>query len=98
MSEFYQKEANIVLDELGTSPEEGLTPERAAQLIEEYGPNELVETAKKSPWLILWEQMTSIMVVILIIAAVISLFYGEELDALKAVLDRLAEVTAEEQR
>jgi Ca2+-transporting ATPase len=82
VSEFYQSEANTVLDEMGTSLEKGLSPQRAELLLEEYGYNELVETARKSPWRILWEQMTSIMVVILIIAAVISLFVGEELDAI----------------
>ncbi|NIT54506.1 MAG: hypothetical protein GWO41_17600, partial [candidate division Zixibacteria bacterium] len=41
-----------------------------------------VETGRKSPVRILWEQMTSIMVVILIIAALISLVLGEFLDAI----------------
>lgn len=82
MNEFYQTEANIVMDELGTSLEEGLSPERAVQLLEEHGYNELVETARKSPWRILWEQMTSIMVVILIVAALISIGLEEYLDAI----------------
>ena len=50
--------------------------------LEEYGPNELVDRGIKSPWKILWEQLTGIMVVILIISAVISIFLHEYMDAI----------------
>ncbi len=46
------------------------------------GPNELVERGIKSPWAILLEQFTGIMVVILIISAVVSVILGETIDAL----------------
>ena len=58
--------------EQGTDLEKGLTQEEAARRLEKYGPNELIERGVKSPWKILWEQLTGIMVLILIIAAVIS--------------------------
>ena len=82
MNEFYQVEAGKVIQELETDVEQGLSSQAAAQRLEQYGLNELVETGKKSPWRIIWEQMTSIMVVILIIAAVISLLLGEYLDVI----------------
>ena len=82
MSEFYQVEAGVVIQTLETNTEQGLTNQVAADRLEEYGYNELVETGKKNPWRIIWEQMTSIMVVILVIAAVISLFLGEYLDVI----------------
>ena len=82
MSEFYQVEADKVLGELETNAEQGLSRQVAANRLEQYGFNELVETGKKSPWRIIWEQLTSIMVVILIIAAVISLVLGEYLDVI----------------
>ena len=67
--------------ELGTDLEKGLSQEEAARRLEQYGPNELVERGVKSPWKILWEQLTGIMVVILIISAVISFALGEYTDA-----------------
>lgn len=82
MSEFYQVEAEKVIDELETNLSKGLSNQEVAKRLEQYGANELVETGKKSPWRILWEQMTSIMVIILIIAALISLGLGEFLDAI----------------
>jgi Ca2+-transporting ATPase len=82
VSEFYQVDAHKVIHELNTDHEAGLSNQEAARRLEQYGSNELVETGKKSPWRILWEQMTSIMVVILIVAAIISLVLGEYLDAI----------------
>ena len=82
MSEFYQVEAGKVIQQLKTSEKQGLSAQAAAERLEEFGFNELVETGRKSPWRIVWEQMTSIMVVILIVAAVISLVLGEYLDVI----------------
>jgi Ca2+-transporting ATPase len=48
----------------------------------EHGPNELVERGLKSPWRILWEQLTGLMVVILIVAAVVSGALGDWKDAI----------------
>ncbi|UCF28631.1 MAG: HAD-IC family P-type ATPase, partial [Chloroflexota bacterium] len=82
MREFYQVESSKVVDEIKSNVDQGLSNEEASHRLEHYGFNELVETGRKSPWRILWEQMTSIMVVILIIAALISLVLGEYLDAI----------------
>ena len=67
--------------ELGTNLEEGLPLEEAARRLEQYGPNELIERGVTSPWKILWEQLTGIMVIILIISAVISFLLDEYTDA-----------------
>jgi Ca2+-transporting ATPase len=74
--------ASQVLETLGTRPETGLSQAEAARRLAEYGPNELIERGLKSPWRILWEQLTAIMVVILIIAAVVSLALGDYKDAI----------------
>ena len=68
--------------ELGTDLEKGLSQEEAARRLEQYGPNELIERGVTSPWKILWEQLTGIMVIILIISAVISFALGEYTDAI----------------
>ncbi len=82
MNEFYQIEAERILQELETDKDQGLSGQVVQARLDKYGFNELVETGKKSPWRIIWEQLTSIMVVILIVAAVISLVLGEYLDVI----------------
>ncbi len=81
MSDWYQLETDEVLEALQTDPVNGLTTAEAAIRLEKYGPNELVEEGAKSPWLILWDQIRELMVVILIVAAVVSILLGEYSDA-----------------
>jgi Ca2+-transporting ATPase len=69
-------------NELQTNLARGLAGEIASTRFEEFGPNELVEKGLKSPWKILWEQLTGIMVVILIVSALISLLFEEYTDAI----------------
>jgi Ca2+-transporting ATPase len=60
----------------------GLTDAEARARLARYGPNELVDRGAKSPWRILWEQFTATMVLILIVAAVVSLLVGDLKDAI----------------
>lgn len=71
-----------VLSRLGTEPDSGLTSEEAQRRIEQYGPNELLERGLKNPWRILWEQLTGLMVLILIGAAAVSVALGDYTDAI----------------
>lgn len=82
MPNWYQLDPQEALTELNTDIESGLSSDEAARRLEQYGPNELIERGAKSPWLILWEQFTGIMIVILIIAAGISVLLGEYTDAI----------------
>lgn len=76
----YQSDVAEVLKELQSSAE-GLSPGEAADRLARNGPNQLVERGSKSPWLILWEQLTAVMMIILIVAAVISAVVGDVKDA-----------------
>lgn len=69
------------LEQLG-SAEHGLTQKAIDEKRTVFGFNELIERGIKSPWAILWEQMTAIMVIILIIAAIISAALGDYKDAI----------------
>lgn len=60
-----------VLATLETS-NEGISDEEAAKRLAEYGPNELMEEGGTKWYHILWEQFTSILVVVLIISAAVS--------------------------
>ncbi|MGD9092292.1 MAG: cation-translocating P-type ATPase [Anaerolineales bacterium] len=81
MSEWYQTSKEDVLSKLMTDFEKGLSWTDAQRRIIENGPNELIDRGTKNTWLILWEQLTAFMVIILIVAAVISALIGDYKDA-----------------
>nr|WP_275891318.1 cation-translocating P-type ATPase [Ruminococcus sp. OA3] len=72
---WYQKKQDQVLKELGVSCE-GLTAEKASEILREKGENVLLEGKKKSAIQVFFEQFKDLLVVILIAAAVISMFSG----------------------
>ncbi len=82
MSEWYQITKEDTLINLQANAEQGLSQDEAQRRLIEHGPNELVDRGMKSPWLIIWEQIIAVMVVILIIAAVISALLGDYKDAI----------------
>ena len=69
--DWHSTEIDGVLSALETS-REGISDEEAAKRLQEYGPNELKEEAKKQWYHLLWEQFTSILVVVLVISAAVS--------------------------
>jgi len=73
-------EVDAVLERLGSSPQ-GLDDSRAAYLLQSVGPNELTDSGSKSPWAIVREQLTAVMVLILLGAAALSLALGKLLEA-----------------
>lgn len=60
----------------------GLSSEEVEKRLKQFGLNELEERGGKNPFLILWEQFTSTMVLILIAAAVVSGFLGKPLETI----------------
>ncbi|MFC1897691.1 cation-translocating P-type ATPase [Chloroflexota bacterium] len=60
----------------------GLSQEEAQRRLAQFGPNELVETGKTSPWAIFFSQFKSFLIIILLIAIVLSAVLGEVLDAI----------------
>ncbi len=86
MDEWYQIGTAEVVDRLESNELTGLTGGEADRRLAEFGPNELIERGVKSPWLILWQQITAIMVLILIAAAVVSLILDEWEDAIVIII------------
>jgi Ca2+-transporting ATPase len=64
-----------------SSSNDGLDDAEAQRRLVQYGRNELVEKGAKSPLHLLWEQLTAVMVLILIGAAALSLALGKFLEA-----------------
>ena len=79
---WHTSEVAEVLRALGTDAASGLSNEEAARRLEEQGTNELEDRGTRSPWAILWEQFTSIMIVILIVAALVSALLGDYEDSI----------------
>ncbi|MDZ4159179.1 MAG: HAD-IC family P-type ATPase, partial [Anaerolineaceae bacterium] len=80
--EWYQQSVEEVLKNQAGDATRGLTAEQVQERREKFGLNELMERGLKSPWKILWEQLTGLMTVILILSAVISALLGEYTDTI----------------
>ena len=76
MQDFYRLTTEDVLNALNVS-DQGLTSSDVTIRKEKYGPNELLETAKKGALQIFFDQFKDLLVLILLAAAVISAFLGK---------------------
>ncbi len=81
-SDWHTLEAEVVLTQLETDRQYGLDATVAAERLEKDGANELIEAGIKSPWRILLEQFTGTMVMVLIVAAGVSIALGEIQDSI----------------
>ncbi|RDV13548.1 cation-translocating P-type ATPase [Pontibacter diazotrophicus] len=80
MNNWYTKTKDEVLAELNSSVN-GISDADAGERLKKYGPNSLEEKRQKSPLKMLFQQFTETMVVILIAAALLSLFLGKYTEA-----------------
>lgn len=76
MKQYYNQTGGEVLKELSAT-EGGLTSQQAEERIARYGKNEIQEGGKKSVLRVFLEQFADFLVIILIAAAVISMFLGD---------------------
>ena len=81
MSNYYNKSVADVESALGTSISQGLTKAEATARLEKYGPNELSDQENRGILQILWEQFSSPLVVLLVVAGGVSFFLEEYKDA-----------------
>ena len=81
MNNWYQQNTDEVVQQLGTDLDSGLTEAEVAARLEQYGPNQLIEQGGRSKWEILREQLSGIMVIILVVAAIVSVILGDYTDA-----------------
>ncbi|MHB8806494.1 MAG: cation-translocating P-type ATPase [Anaerolineaceae bacterium] len=70
-----------VLDRLQSPLEKGLSTQEAIARKEKYGPNELQEGKKRTFWNMVFDQLNNFVIIMLVVAAVISAFLGEIVDA-----------------
>lgn len=72
MGNYYNKQVQDLVTELGTNEQSGLTSAEVRRRIEQYGYNQLESKSKKSIVRMFFEQFRSFMIIILLIAAAIS--------------------------
>ena len=65
-----------------THLERGLTRQEAAERLGTFGPNELTERPRPGFFALLWDQFNNYLVIILIVAALVSLALGEYVDSI----------------
>ena len=66
---------------LNSSGERGLSDEEVLSRLSVYGPNEIQEAKREPSWKLLLDQFKETLILILIAAAVISIFIGEAVDS-----------------
>ena len=71
-----------VLRALDVAGDRGLTASEAGQRRQRFGPNRLRQTAVRHAWRILVDQLTTWMVVLLVLAAALSFAFGQPTEAL----------------
>ena len=77
----WQAPPNRVLDALESAPE-GLDNDEAQRRLDEYGPNRLREIEHRSVLEILWEQLKSLVVLLLVVAMGVSFLFGQTIEGL----------------
>lgn len=79
---WYKYDKNEVLELLNSDMKEGLKESEVRLRSEKYGANELKEEARKGILSRILDQFSDILVIILIVAAIVSIFLGEQRDAM----------------
>jgi Ca2+-transporting ATPase len=78
---WYLAEKQAALSAFQSDERNGLASTEAEARLARHGPNELLEKGGRTPLRIVWEQLTATMVLILISAAIVALFLGDDKNA-----------------
>jgi Ca2+-transporting ATPase len=86
VQECYCRPVDELVSELETHIEHGLTQAEAEARLHNLGPNELEERPRPGFFRMLLDQFNNFLVIILIIAAIVSLLLGEYIDAIAIIV------------
>ncbi len=78
---WYALDPGATVRYLNSSVEHGLSSQEAERRLHEYGPNQLAESKPPTFWQLLWEQLNSFVIIMLMVAAVISAALGDFIEA-----------------
>jgi len=82
MNNWHTLNIQEALHALNANPQSGLSSAEAQQRLQTNGANELMESGGRSPFQILWEQLTASMVLILLGAALVAALLGDSKNAI----------------
>ncbi|RPH56160.1 MAG: ATPase, partial [Chloroflexi bacterium] len=82
MMNWHTLDSESALRQLQVDSALGLPTVEATRRLSQDGPNELVEKGGRTPWQILWEQLTATMVLILVAAAIVAALLGDAKNAI----------------
>ncbi len=102
--ESHGKSIEQLIADFQTHLERGIPQQEAAKRLAEHGPNELTERPRPGFLALLWDQFNNYLVIILVVAAIVSLALGEWVDsiaimvivALNSVVGVIQEAKAEQ--
>ncbi|GGH84599.1 Ca2+-transporting ATPase [Pullulanibacillus pueri] len=83
---WYQMENKKIEEATHSDIENGLTSAESRERLRQNGPNEIADSGKRSPIMILLTQFKDFMVIVLLAATVLSGLLGEYLDAIAIIL------------
>jgi Ca2+-transporting ATPase len=78
----WSQPAEAVLAELGVVRTQGLASAEALRRVREFGPNRLRATRTRTAWQMLWAQLASPIVALLVVATGVAMAFDERLEAL----------------
>ena len=82
----WRRSVEEVADELNVQVKNGLSAGEVKQRRKRYGSNRLKETKRRSGWAILIDQVKSLIVLLLVVAAALSFFFGQWLEGISIVI------------
>lgn len=82
MRHYFSETIEQTASDLNINIKTGLSPEEASERIQKYGPNQLEGGKEKSVLSMVAEQLKDFLVLILMVAAVVSIFLGESVEGI----------------
>ncbi|HEY8541977.1 MAG TPA: HAD-IC family P-type ATPase, partial [Pseudothermotoga sp.] len=93
MKDFYRMKTEDVCKDMQVDPGNGLTNQEAKKRLEQYGPNEIAQKKRRTIWQMFFSQFTDFLIIILLVAAVVSIVVGEGIDAVLIIIIVLLNAT-----
>ncbi|WP_052465225.1 calcium-transporting P-type ATPase, PMR1-type [Thermotoga profunda] len=93
MKDFYRMKTEDVCKDMQVDPGNGLTNQEAKKRLEKYGPNEIAQKKRRTIWQMFFSQFTDFLIIILLVAAVVSIIVGEGIDAVLIIIIVLLNAT-----